>query len=81
MREYKTSPTGDLADQAQATEAIHTQASISNIVRYTGVSAKNCVECGDEIPEGRRQAVSGSTTCIECENEKEKRNKHYWKRH
>ena len=31
-------------------------------------SAHECEECGDEIPEARRQAVPGCTRCIECQN-------------
>ena len=30
-------------------------------------SAHDCEDCGDEIPEARRQAVPGCTRCIECQ--------------
>jgi phage/conjugal plasmid C-4 type zinc finger TraR family protein len=29
-------------------------------------SLSNCEECGDEIPEGRRQAVPGVQHCVYC---------------
>lgn len=32
----------------------------------TGVSAHECVECGDSIPQGRREAVKGVQLCVEC---------------
>lgn len=30
-------------------------------------SATDCAECGDEIPEGRRQAIKGVQLCTECQ--------------
>lgn len=30
-------------------------------------SATDCEECGEPIPEARRQAVPGCTRCIECQ--------------
>jgi hypothetical protein len=32
---------------------------------YTGISAFEC-ECGEEIPEGRRNAVKGVKLCVAC---------------
>lgn len=32
-----------------------------------GVSALECVDCGEGIPERRRQAVSGCQRCIDCQ--------------
>ena len=34
--------------------------------RYAGVSATHCVECGEPIPQGRRDAVPGVQLCVEC---------------
>lgn len=39
--------------------------SIAQIPRYTGISATEC-ECGEEIPEGRRQAIPGVQLCVGC---------------
>jgi phage/conjugal plasmid C-4 type zinc finger TraR family protein len=33
---------------------------------YTGISAKECEECGDDIPEDRRVAVKGVKLCAPC---------------
>ncbi|MBI6949826.1 TraR/DksA C4-type zinc finger protein [Pseudomonas koreensis] len=39
---------------------------LKQIVRYTGISAKECEDCGDEIPEDRRAAVQGVKLCAPC---------------
>jgi phage/conjugal plasmid C-4 type zinc finger TraR family protein len=38
-----------------------------------GEGTLNCVECGDEIPERRRQALPGATTCLGCQSGRDKR--------
>ncbi|WP_338725694.1 TraR/DksA C4-type zinc finger protein [Shewanella baltica] len=35
-------------------------------------SATDCAECGDEIPEGRRQAIKGVQLCTQCQTHTEK---------
>lgn len=37
--------------------------------------ARHCVDCGDEIPEGRRNAMRdrGVTTCTDCQSARERR--------
>lgn len=35
-------------------------------------SATDCAECGDDIPEGRRQAIKGVQLCTECQSLSEK---------
>lgn len=39
---------------------------ISQRTIYTGISATECVECGEGIPEGRRVAIPGVTLCAPC---------------
>ncbi len=39
----------------------------------TGEGEAHCVECGDEIPEGRRLAVPGVRTCITCQSALDRR--------
>ncbi len=36
-------------------------------------SAEECEECGDEIPEGRRQAVPGVQFCVFCQEKHERK--------
>jgi phage/conjugal plasmid C-4 type zinc finger TraR family protein len=31
----------------------------------------HCVECGEEIPEGRRKALPGARTCVACQAERD----------
>ncbi len=38
-----------------------------------GNSLTHCTECGEEIPEARRQAVPGVRFCVRCQEELEKR--------
>lgn len=35
----------------------------------TGESLLACEDCGEEIPEARRQAISGVRRCIACQSE------------
>jgi phage/conjugal plasmid C-4 type zinc finger TraR family protein len=34
----------------------------------TGDSETHCLECGDEIPQARREAVQGTQTCVTCQS-------------
>ena len=56
----------DQIDQAQELNEERTQAALSSRQQYQGESAAFCCECGEEIPEGRRQAVPGVQHCVEC---------------
>lgn len=37
-----------------------------------GESRENCEECGNAIPQGRREAVPGVRLCLACQTEKDK---------
>lgn len=39
----------------------------------TGPGTADCVECGDPIPEARRKALPGVTTCVACQSGRDKR--------
>ena len=58
----------DVADLAQDNDfneaALH--AHESGLQRRSGLSAYRCEECGDAIPEDRRQAEPGTEHCIDC---------------
>lgn len=41
----------------------------------TGESAEECEDCGDPIPEERRQAYRGCTRCVKCQARAERRMK------
>lgn len=55
----------DIADLADEAIEESLNRSIANIPRYAGISAKEC-ECGEDIPEGRRQAIPGVQLCVGC---------------
>ena len=61
-------------EMAQLHGAIHFHENAVNRVRARigqGVSLSHCEECGEAIPEQRRQAVAGCRTCIVCQALKE----------
>jgi phage/conjugal plasmid C-4 type zinc finger TraR family protein len=33
----------------------------------------HCIECGEEIPEGRRRALPGARTCVACQSARDAR--------
>lgn len=56
----------DFIDSSQEVENTIVSATLANRVRYVGVSATHCVECGESIPQGRRDALPGVKLCVEC---------------
>ena len=38
-----------------------------------GEGAEHCVECGEDIPEARRKALPGATTCVACQARRDSR--------
>ena len=53
----------DCANQRTASEL---RLLVDRRVRFIGISAIECTECGNEIPELRRVALPGIQTCVEC---------------
>ncbi|EJG2381859.1 TraR/DksA family transcriptional regulator [Raoultella ornithinolytica] len=45
-------------------------------INHNAVSATHCVDCGEGIPERRREAVAGCQHCASCQEEAEERGKH-----
>lgn len=43
---------------------------------YITISATHCRDCGEEIPERRRELVAGCQRCADCQEEFEERGKH-----
>lgn len=40
--------------------------------QYSRESLEECEDCGDDIPEARRLAVQGVSTCIFCQEKRER---------
>lgn len=66
----------DVFDRAQEREEEKRQDALAEQARRAqpaaGDSALVCAMCEESIPEGRRQAVPGVQTCIECQNDVER---------
>lgn len=61
----------DIADRAQD-EMYWTRRAIEHkhlAITPTLPPARYCAECGDEIPEARREAVPGVQLCVGCQQE------------
>lgn len=41
-----------------------------------GDGTAECVECGEDIPEARRRAMPGATTCVQCQSGRDGRIAH-----
>lgn len=54
----------EFGEQVQAAQL---QRVIDSRVRYQGVSALECDDCGEVIPEARRLAVPGCRLCVDCQ--------------
>jgi phage/conjugal plasmid C-4 type zinc finger TraR family protein len=64
----------DDADFAQERIEAELERAISAARRvHNGPAATHCVDCGEDIPEERRQAIAGVRTCAYCQAIREKR--------
>lgn len=63
----------DAIDQANELADREREAILASRPRPTGRARVACVDCGDEIPLARRQAVAGVTRCAECQHYEEQR--------
>lgn len=58
----------DIIDTAAEIEELQRNAALSaHRLNRNAVSAENCAECDEPIPELRRAAVPGRQTCAECQ--------------
>lgn len=65
----------DIIDKASENEALFLAEALYKVGRSSknnGVSNYDCEDCGDPIPEARRQAVPGCTRCVVCQEYFEK---------
>lgn len=65
----------DEADLALETDERYRALALAVLARHAprGVSAADCKECGDPIPEARRVAVPGCERCAACQDLSERR--------
>ncbi|HBL7008912.1 TPA: TraR/DksA family transcriptional regulator [Citrobacter koseri] len=66
----------EIIDQAnELTQQRIDMAVAAHRLNHSAVSAEHCAECGEDIPELRRAAVPGCSTCASCQEEIELKNK------
>jgi phage/conjugal plasmid C-4 type zinc finger TraR family protein len=58
----------DGAVQDQIDDTVADAVMIARARMPAGESETHCAECGEQIPEGRRRAVPGVRTCVECQS-------------
>lgn len=63
---------GDGAVQEQIDASIQDAAARARERLPKGESLEFCEECGEKIPEGRRQALPGVRVCVPCQTEMER---------
>jgi phage/conjugal plasmid C-4 type zinc finger TraR family protein len=64
-------PDGAVQDQIDDTVADEVMRARARLTKGGGPT--HCVECGDEIPQGRRRALPGVQTCVVCQSERDRR--------
>ena len=61
----------DECDMAEPEIAVFRKAAIARRLKLqkkeNQESLKECVDCGEKIPEARRKAMPGCIRCVECE--------------
>ena len=64
---------GDGAVQQQIDDSIADAIQRARAQLSSGPGLTHCAECGEEIPEARRQAVPGVRLCVACQDEADRR--------
>lgn len=67
---------GDGAVQAQIDSTIEDELQRVRGDMPQGESRTHCEECGDPIPQGRRDAVPGVRLCVACQSEADEDRRH-----
>ncbi|MDU4489752.1 MAG: TraR/DksA family transcriptional regulator [Klebsiella pneumoniae] len=64
----------EIIDQANELEELQREAAIAKCrINHAAVSATNCRDCGEEIPERRRELAAGCQRCVSCASDIELR--------
>ena len=65
----------DFCDRSQENENLHRSHALRRAKSAIGspgmVSNMVCIDCGEDIPRVRREAVPGCTRCVSCQQEAE----------
>lgn len=63
----------DGAVQDQIDDSVKDALAMARARLPSGEGREDCEECGELIPEARRQALPGARTCITCQSARDKR--------
>ncbi len=63
----------DGAVQDQIDDTIADAVKMARAKMPVGASETHCVDCGEPIPERRRQVIPGVRTCIDCQSARDAR--------
>ncbi|WP_459744605.1 TraR/DksA C4-type zinc finger protein [Pseudomonas sp. 3A(2025)] len=64
----------DVVDNANDEAEYHLQVALRRVsAGPVGSSAHFCDDCDDPIPELRRLAIQGCSTCVDCQSRRERR--------
>ena len=67
----------DMLDSATELTQHRTDMAVAAMrINHAAVSATHCRDCGEEIPERRRELVAGCQRCADCQEDEELRGKH-----
>lgn len=67
----------EIIDQDNELAELQREAAIAKCrINHNAVSATHCCDCGEDIPEQRRELVAGCQRCADCQEEFEERGKH-----
>lgn len=64
----------EIIDQANELAELQLEVAIAKCrINHAAVSATHCRDCGEEIPERRRELVAGCQRCVSCASDIELR--------
>lgn len=64
----------EIIDQANELAELQRESAIAKCrINHAAVSATHCRDCGEEIPERRRELVAGCQRCVSCASDIELR--------
>ncbi|HBW5551763.1 TPA: TraR/DksA family transcriptional regulator [Klebsiella pneumoniae] len=64
----------EIIDQANELAELQREAAIAKCrINHAAVSATHCRDCGEEIPERRRELAAGCQRCVSCASDIELR--------
>lgn len=67
----------DDIDIAQERQERALEQQLAQRVQYKGESAEFCEECGDAIPQARRELIPGVQLCVSCQSVRDDKSRHF----